>query len=307
MTVDRHPTTWQGTRPVRCAVLLCLAPLTAGAQDSLNLSGSMSVPVAALGAAGVVALIGVFGVWLWRRSLRADFERDRADLQQRLQDRERSEQALLRIREDLESQLGSTTRERNEALRDLAQTRQALDQQMSRTENLARVDGLTGLANRARFNESLDDEIKRMVRERKALSMLLCEIDQLDNYVESDGEERGDAAQQKVANAIESTFRRAGDLAARLDNQRIAVILPATEKDDALRFAERLRKNVWDLCIPFDTSEIADRLTVSVGITTAEPDRLHQPDELLAALDRSLFTATENGRNRVGPGVVLTK
>ena len=212
----------------------------------------------------------------------------------------------MRIREDLEARLGDTTRERNEALRDLASTRQALEKQVSRTADLARVDDLTGLANRARFDEALDDEIKRMVRERKALSMLLCEIDYLDAFIDADGDERGNAAQLKVAEAIETTFRRAGDLVARLDDRRMAVLLPATDAEAALRFAERLRRNVWDLCIPFDGSQSADRVTASVGVATAEPNRLHKPDEILSAAERSLYTATDTGRNRAGPAAVVT-
>ncbi len=294
--------------PVHAAAALLLAiPTSAGADNGLTMSGSVTVPTMALAAAALIVAACVIGVWLWRNSLNAAFRRERTDLEQRLADRERSEQALMRIREELEAQVGETTRERNEALRDLASTRRALENQVSRTEDLARIDDLTGLANRARFDEALDDEIKRMVRERKALSMLLCEIDYLDAFIDADGDERGNATQRKVAQAIETTFRRAGDLVARLDDRRVAVILPATDKEAALRFAERLRHNVWDLCIPFDGSETADRVTASVGVATAEPDRLHKPGDILAAAERSLFTATENGRNRYGPAALVMK
>ncbi len=318
-------------RPV-AALTGMAAAAPAGAQDALSVLGPVTLPGWVLAAGAICGTVLAVGLTVWRRGVHKSYVAERTDLTERLADRERSEQTQVRMRETLEAELADIRQQRNRAARELAEirktvdaklaalrderdeavreldgARRALDLATARYESLARVDSLTGLANKARFDEALDDEIKRMVRERKPLSMLICEVDGLEQYRATVGAGRAEAAQKKIAATIEGTFRRAGDLAARLDDDRIGVILPATDEEAAARFAERLMKSVWDLCIPYGGSDIADRLTVSIGVSTAVPDRLHKPGDIVTAAERSLFTATENGRNRVGPDCVVSR
>src|SRR6185436_17635086 len=127
------------------------------------------------------------------------------------------------------------------------------------------VDDMTGLANRRRFDEALDQEIKRAIREQACLSIVLCEIDFFEEYARRRDAARTDTTLVKVTHAIEEVFRRAGDLVARYGDAKLAIILPATDQDAAMRFGERVRRTVWDLCIPHEASTAAERMTVSVG------------------------------------------
>ena len=110
---------------------------------------------------------------------------------------------------------------------------------------------------------------------------------------------RSDEILGRVARAIEDVFRRAGDLVARVGDARIGVIQPATDAETAARFGERVRRCVWDLCIPHEASQAGERLTISVGIATMLPSRLHRAGELLDTADAALRKAHEAGHNRV--------
>ena len=110
---------------------------------------------------------------------------------------------------------------------------------------------------------------------------------------------RGDDTLKRVAQAVEKTFRRAGDLAARYGGEEFAIVLPGIEARRAWLFADRLRRNIWRLTIPNAVSPVADRVTISAGVATAMPERIYVIEELIHAADTALYRAKGNGRNRV--------
>ncbi|MFK8029279.1 MAG: GGDEF domain-containing protein [Gammaproteobacteria bacterium] len=176
----------------------------------------------------------------------------------------------------------------------------------SQVERVARVDGLTGVANRQQFDISLTDEIKRCVRERKDVSLLIVELDSFVDFLDIHGEEKSEFALQRVASTISDSFRRAGDLVARISDYKFAVLLPGTNGETAVRFAEKMRKAIYAEALPFPASEVADRITVSVGVAVLPPVRLHRPENAIQIAEHALHVAQANGYNQVSSGEAET-
>ena len=175
-----------------------------------------------------------------------------------------------------------------------------------RLAQLAREDGLTGVANRRAFDMALDEEWRRAHRLGTLLSMILLDIDSFKAYNDGHGHQAGDACLRAVAQAVANTPRRAGELVARYGGEELAVILPGTSKDAALVVAENLRLRVLELALPHPGSKAAPVVTVSAGVACAEPGLGGSSADLVAAADRALYLAKERGRNRVEVGLDLS-
>jgi diguanylate cyclase (GGDEF)-like protein len=253
-----------------------------------------------LGAASLVISLGALAALLAsNRALRRELERQGMQREHEHASRVQVEQKLRLAREELERESAVRRAELDRVQLQLERVRTELAAAETRVDRLARVDEVTGTANRRRFDEALDQEIKRTVREQAKLSLLMCEIDYFEEYARRRDDEHRDETLGKVAHAVEDVFRRAGDLVARYGPAKFAVILPGTDKEAAARFAERVRRSVWDLCVPHEASKAAERLTISVGAATMVPSKLHRAEDLVAAAEHALAKAHETGHNRV--------
>jgi len=166
-------------------------------------------------------------------------------------------------------------------------------------ELLSYLDGLTGVANRRRFDEALGLEWRRMKRDAKPLSLIMCDIDFFKAYNDTYGHQGGDESLKLVANTLNSVLGRAGDLVARYGGEEFAVILPGTDSLDAKSLAEKMRLRVESLGIIHVSSQVSEVLTISLGVATTIPTRGSLPDELISAADQALYGAKKGGRNRV--------
>jgi diguanylate cyclase (GGDEF)-like protein len=180
-------------------------------------------------------------------------------------------------------------------------------------QRLSTVDALTGIANRRAFDEALDEEWRRMMRHRTALSLLLIDVDYFKRFNDSYGHVAGDGCLQAVAQAIGKRARRAGELAARYGGEEFAVLLPQTSRDDAVRLAELMCKTVREQAVPHQASEVSPFVTISVGVAcianppkaaaTLSRDAVSVPSPgatiLIEAADQALYRAKTGGRNRV--------
>lgn len=229
------------------------------------------------------------------------------ELERNASHHEKTATILKGAHEDLELRVRDRTADLEMSYQKLNDVRDSLQAANERLESLARVDELTGVGNRRQFEEALETEIKRTLRSRQPVSLIVAELDTFESYRRHYGRDRGDAALRQVATEVEKIFRRAPDIVARHDEHGFAVILPETDMRNAMRFAERLREVVWQRCIPFPESEFADRLTVSVGLATMQPDRLYSPGELLAGANRALVAAQQGGRNAVEYGSIAAE
>ena len=172
-------------------------------------------------------------------------------------------------------------------------------------EKLAVIDPLTGIANRRRFEEYLDAEWRRAMRERQPLSMLLIDVDLFKPYNDTYGHVRGDECLKQIAETAMSVVTRAGDLGARYGGEEFAIILPNTEQAGALAIADRLSNAIRDEHIRHESSPYGE-VTVSAGCATIVPQLGLGPSLLVERADRAMYEAKRRGRNRVctdlGPG-----
>ncbi|MCR0980909.1 sensor domain-containing diguanylate cyclase [Roseomonas populi] len=169
-----------------------------------------------------------------------------------------------------------------------------------RMAELAATDGLTGLANRRRFDEVLATEWLRAARDGTWLAVLLLDVDRFKMFNDRYGHLAGDDALRGVARAVDAAIRRPGDLAARYGGEEFAVILPATDAAGARDVAERIRAIILQTDIPHEANE-SGLVTASIGVAAVQPVSAAQPEPsmLVAAADAALYEAKRTGRDRV--------
>jgi diguanylate cyclase (GGDEF)-like protein/PAS domain S-box-containing protein len=160
------------------------------------------------------------------------------------------------------------------------------------------LDGLTGIANRRRFDEALAREYRRHARGGALLSLVLIDIDHFKAFNDRYGHIQGDACLRRVAEALRQNVSRAGDLVARYGGEEFACILAETDATAAAALAERLRRAVAALDIPHEASPTAGRVTISCGAATARCLPGGSPLDLLARADAQLYRAKAAGRDQ---------
>lgn len=164
-------------------------------------------------------------------------------------------------------------------------------------EFLALTDGLTGLANRRRFDEELPREVARATRGNQPLALLMLDVDLLKRYNDAFGHAAGDSLLQRIATAIASATR-ASDLATRYGGDEFAVILPGTDAEAAARVAERIHQLVEVLAPETSAAAPGHTASISIGIAALRPDG-DSAEALLRRADEALSRAKAEGRNQV--------
>jgi diguanylate cyclase (GGDEF)-like protein/PAS domain S-box-containing protein len=159
-----------------------------------------------------------------------------------------------------------------------------------RLDMLANTDTLTGLANRRRFNDHLDQEWRRALREQLDIALILIDVDLFKAYNDCYGHPTGDIALRRLANVVGIGALRPSDLATRIGGEEFAVILPATFLSGARAVAERIRDGVRDLQIIHDKSP-SGILSVSIGIDCVCPSATLAPQSFIERADRALYRA----------------
>jgi two-component system, chemotaxis family, response regulator WspR len=206
---------------------------------------------------------------------------------------------LARIR--LHSDRFCAERDRDEAYRALDALRRKLEESNAELQRLTHLDGLTGVANRRRFDEFLDTEWRRARRNGSPLSVALVDIDYFKRFNDSYGHQGGDECLRRVAGALAGAVRRASDLLARYGGEEFAAILPEVPHAGARTVAHALHEAVVALRLPHGASAVADHVTISLGVATLRPADLGDdpPAKLVALADEALYQAKREGRNRV--------
>lgn len=180
-----------------------------------------------------------------------------------------------------------------ETLRDVTDEKRA----QVALEQLATRDGLTGLANRRCFDDTLGAEWQRALRNQQPLSLLMVDVDNFKQYNDAYGHLGGDECLQRIAGAVSSEMR-ANDLVARYGGEEFAVILPNQSLKGAAIVAERIRCRVEQLRLPNIGSK-EHLVTVSIGAATALASPETDASQLVATADSALYRAKHMGRNRI--------
>jgi diguanylate cyclase (GGDEF)-like protein len=166
-------------------------------------------------------------------------------------------------------------------------------------EELSGTDGLTGIANRLRFDEFLMREWRRALRNRMPLSLILLDIDLFKAFNDHYGHLAGDDCLRQVAWVLTEGLRRPADLAARYGGKEFAGLLPETDAKGALWVASQILEKVSGLNIPHASSPVADHVTVSIGVATLIPVVGQSAMDLIWRADVLLQAAKQSGRNQV--------
>lgn len=164
---------------------------------------------------------------------------------------------------------------------------------------LVNHDGLTGLANRRRLDEYLQQEWKRMARESQPLSLLLLDVDFFKKYNDTYGHLQGDQCLKKIAQIIQKNVKRPADLVARYGGEEFAVILPNTPSSGAKQVAKRIQQGLQELQLEHRASSVSPWVTLSCGISGLIPNHYQSPYRLIQSADQALYQAKEQGKNQI--------
>lgn len=190
-------------------------------------------------------------------------------------------------------------RQRMKVELDLSQTRDELTKANERLAQLASYDGLTGLANRRAFDETLERDFAESCRSGQPLSLVMIDVDHFKQYNDLHGHPRGDWCLQQVARAIESAARRPLDFVARYGGEEMVMVLPNTDAAGALVVAEMARSTVQAMQILHSTQPPRD-VSISLGVASRTFDNaLPNMQALIQRADEALYQAKAAGRNQV--------
>ncbi len=165
-------------------------------------------------------------------------------------------------------------------------------------EDLSNIDGLTGIANRRRFDAALANEWSHSIRAQTELSLILVDIDRFKEYNDLYGHAAGDTCIKKIAQSLRRGLLRTTDLAARFGGDEFACILPETDAPGAANVARMLHEAVERLVIRHVHQTAGGVISVSIGIATAKPIAGTQVLSLIEAADTCLYDAKHAGRDQ---------
>jgi diguanylate cyclase (GGDEF)-like protein len=161
---------------------------------------------------------------------------------------------------------------------------------------LSSTDGLTGIANRRRFDEVLHSEWSRAQRSGSTLSLALIDVDWFKKYNDHYGHQAGDDCLRMVADTLKANALRAGDFVARYGGEEFVVITASLERDQALAYAQKLCRAMEAKALPHEASAFG-HVSISVGVAAVTPMPSKSPSELLKKADEALYLAKSQGRN----------
>ncbi|WP_165735638.1 diguanylate cyclase [Pseudoalteromonas sp. C8] len=182
---------------------------------------------------------------------------------------------------------------------ELQKTQQQLINANHKLNKQVNTDGLTNIANRRCFDQTLKCEIKRGARNKEPISLIMCDIDFFKRYNDNYGHQLGDEVLKQVAKALHDLCKREGDLAARFGGEEFAIILPAVDTDHCQRFAVLIQEKIAELAIEHNFSSASNYLSLSIGFYSLIPNQKTTSKEVITNADIALYNAKETGRNKI--------
>jgi diguanylate cyclase (GGDEF)-like protein len=174
-----------------------------------------------------------------------------------------------------------------------------LKRQRDILRSLSFRDGLTGLANRRQLDQFLDQEWRRSQRGQTPISLILMDIDYFKSFNDALGHLAGDDCLRRIAQTLETSIHRAGDLIARYGGEEFVCVLPETGQSGAFAVAEKVQQLLAQLALPHPASSVAPAVTLSLGVATRIAGNGEKAEELLHDADQALYRAKAEGRNRI--------
>ncbi len=176
---------------------------------------------------------------------------------------------------------------------------------IEKNEELRRLsirDGLTEVYNHRYFHQHFEREWKRVIRDKKPISLIMVDIDFFKLYNDTYGHLSGDDCLKQVAKTLNNIIHRPADLFARYGGEEFVAVLPGTDEEGSLLLAEEMRKSVETLKIKHTSSDISAYVTISLGVGTIFPDSKSSSNALIDLADKVLYKVKQTGRNQVKSG-----
>jgi len=165
-------------------------------------------------------------------------------------------------------------------------------------EELASLDGLSGLANRRGFDRQLERDWQRALERQEPLALIMVDIDHFKLFNDRYGHVAGDTCLRAVGETLSLVSLDCNALVARYGGEEFALLLPGLDIDEATALADDARRSVEELLIHHSESPCG-HVTVSIGVKSMVPAKFQQPADLIEAADSALYTAKRRGRNNV--------
>ncbi len=178
---------------------------------------------------------------------------------------------------------------------DNAISQQKLEEANQQLQSLSRTDGLTGLYNRAYWQECLEKEFDRFARMKETSSVIMFDIDHFKKVNDTYGHQAGDLVIKTIAQTLQQYVRKT-DITGRYGGEEYGAILVGTSGENALVFAERLRAAVEASVMQY--GEYSLKVTISLGVSEIALSQMNALAWLEQA-DQALYKSKQNGRNRV--------
>ena len=164
--------------------------------------------------------------------------------------------------------------------------------------NLSTTDSLTGIANRRRFDQLLEEEWRRGARNGQSVAVAMLDIDYFKAYNDRYGHQKGDDCLRQVGQLLGHSIHRAGDFVARYGGEEFVIVCAATDGEHAQRLVENIRTSLEKLAMMHELSPFG-HVTVSIGVSATMPAGNQGAEGLLKRADEALYAAKKKGRNQV--------
>lgn len=196
--------------------------------------------------------------------------------------------------ERMEAQLDNIIQERT---LELQITLQELAEKNQQLQAQSTTDALSGVRNRAYFDQKIMAEINRSRREQRPLAIVLIDIDFFKQVNDDYGHLAGDQIIRQVAGLIQSNLKRCSDHVCRYGGEEFALILPNTDTNGAWEVAERIRTSLAAEALQVEDHQLT--INISAGCYAATADAESSPEYYIHCADKALYQAKNSGRNQV--------
>lgn len=183
-------------------------------------------------------------------------------------------------------------------VRTRVETHLVLKRQRDILNKLSSLDGLTGIANRRFLDENLSRHWRHSIREHKAISFIMIDIDFFKLYNDTYGHLEGDNCLKSLAATFTGSLKRPGDFVARYGGEEFAVVLPETDESGLCYILDKLWKATQGLKIPHEKSNVSEFVTISQGGVSTLPSQDSSLEAFISRSDQLLYNSKEKGRNR---------
>lgn len=174
-----------------------------------------------------------------------------------------------------------------------------LARQRKMLEQLAHIDPLTGIANRRKYDQVLDQYWRSALRQHSTLSIVMLDIDHFKEYNDHYGHAAGDKVLHQIAHRLKDSLKRPNDFIARYGGEEFVLLLPESDDQGSRQLIEQCLQAVEDLQLPHDYSPVSNIVTLSAGGISCQPSQYQEPLDAIKQADAMLYQAKQSGKNRV--------